>query len=201
MNIFKLHPHKPTRLGHKKAKKNNQGKMEAKGQLNLFQKPSPKIIPMSKKLGPFEQALQHDENGNNNARKAYVKAIEDNDRKADALCNLGIIEAKDGHDVRAIDCFSRALIEEPRHFEAHFNLANIYFDNENYPLANLHYKTAMEVDPDDPNIYFNLGLVQALQEDIKEAIDSLSIYANMVNKDEAQKANELISQLSLSGKA
>jgi len=200
-NIFKLHQDKPTRLGHKKAKKDNQGTMEAEGQLNLFLKPSLKIISMPKKLSPFEQAFQDDENGNSKARKAYLKAIENNDRKADALCNLGIIEAKDAHDVKAIDCFSQALIEEPRHFEAHFNLANIYFDNENYPLANLHYKTALEIDPDDPNIYFNLGLVQALQEDIKASIESLYTYANMVNKDEAIKANELISQLSLSGKA
>ena len=79
-------------------------------------------------------------------------------------------------------------------------MANIYFDNENYPLANLHYGTALEIDADDPNIYFNLGLVQALQEDIMASIESLSTYANMVNKDEAIKANELISQLSLSGK-
>jgi len=198
MNIFKLHQDKPTRLGHKKAKK--QGKMEAEGQLNLFRRPSPKIISMPQKLGFFEQALQYDENGNENAGKVYLEAIENNDRKADALCNLGIIEAKYGNDVKAIDCFSKALIEEPRHFEAHFNLGNIYFDNENYPLAQLHYKTALEIEPDDAYSYFNLGLVQALREDIKASIESLSTYVKMVNKDEAVKANALISQLSMTGK-
>jgi Flp pilus assembly protein TadD len=201
MKILKLHQDKPTRLGHKKAKKDQLGKMEAEGQMNLFRKPSPKIISMQPKLSLFEQALQYDENDNDNARKIYMDAIENNDRKADALCNLGIIEAKDGNDVKAIDCFSKALIEDARHFEAHFNLGNIYFDNENYPLARLHYQTALEIEPGDANIYYNLGLVQALQEDIKSSIESLSTYAQMVNKDEAVKANALISQLSMSNKA
>lgn len=200
MNIFKLHQQKPLRLGHKKASKNKQGKMEEEGQLNLFLKPSPKIISMPQKLGSFEQAFKYDENGNDNAKKAYLQAIEDNDHKADALCNLGIIEAKDGNDVKAIDCFAKALVEEPRHFEAHFNLANIYFDNENYPLANLHYKTALEIDPGDPNIYFNLGLVQALQENVKEAIDSLLTYSKMVGTKEAGRAINLVNQLKDSAK-
>lgn len=200
MNIFKLHQQQPARLGHKKASRNKQGKMEDEGQLNLFRKRVPKIISMPEKLSPFEQAFKDDESGSKNAKKAYLRAIEENDCKADALCNLGIIEAKEGRDVKAIDCFSRALAEEPRHFEAHFNLANIYFDNENYPLAGLHYKTALEIDPNDPNIYFNLGLVQAIQEDTNSAIRSLTTYAGMVSRNDAEKANILITQLAQSKK-
>jgi tetratricopeptide (TPR) repeat protein len=195
MNIFKLHQDKPTRLGHKRARKNKLGKMEAEGQLNLFHKPATRIISMPQKRGFFEQALRDDENGSSNARQAYLQAIKNNDRKADALCNLGVIEARDSNDVKAINCFSKALVEDPRHFEAHFNLGNIYFDNENYPLAQLHYKTALEIDPDDPNIYFNLGLVQALQGNNKEAIDSLSAYSKMVGKKESSRAVDLVNQL------
>ena len=124
-----------------------------------------------------------------------VSGLEDNDRKADALCNLGIIEAKDGQDIKAIDCFSKALIEDPRHFEAHFNLGNIYFDHENYPLAQLHYQTALEIEQGDANIYFNLGLVQVLTNDINGAIESLSTYSKMAGKDESAKAQDLVSQL------
>ena len=196
MNILKLQQRKPARLGHKKARKNKLGKMEAEGQLNLFPRSSPKIISLTDKSGLFEQALLYDESENSKARKAYLEAIENNDRKADALCNLGILEAKDGQDIKAIDCFSKALIEDPRHFEAHFNLANIYFDNENYSLACLHYKTALEIEADDANTYFNLGLVQVLQGNVKEAIDSLSTYSKMVGTKDAAKAIDLVNQLS-----
>jgi len=200
-NIFKLHQNKPTRLGHKKAKKNKNTQLEEKGQLNLFQKPVAKIFSLEKKLSPFEQAFISDEQGSSKAREYYLTAIDQNDHKADAYCNLGIIEASDGHYVKAIDHFSHALTIEPRHYEAHFNLANLYFDNDDLKLARLHYETAKEIEPNDPNIFFNLGLVQAMQEDIKGAIESLSIYSKMVGEKEALKANEIVNTLELTKKA
>ena len=200
-NIFKLHQNKPVRLGHKKVSNGKKSRMEEKGQLNLFEKRPAKIFSLQKKLSPFEQAYIFDEQGNTLARESYLNAIEENDFPADAYCNLGIIEAHDGNYVRAIDCFSHALILEPRHYEAHFNLANLYFDNEDLKLARLHYEMAKEIEPGDPNIYFNLGLVQAMQEDIKAAIESLSVYSKMVGGHEAVKTNELLASLSQTRKA
>lgn len=200
-NIFKLHEHKPVRLGHKKAKNSKKQRMEEKGQLNLFEKKAAKIFSLEKKLSPFEQAFIFDEQGHSNARDSYLKAIEENDFPADAYCNLGIIEAHEGNYIKAIDYFSQALTIEPRHYEAHFNLANLYFDNDDLKLARLHYETAKQIEPDDPNIYFNLGLVQAMQEDIKGAIASLSAYSQMVGGQEALKTNDLLSNLSQSQKA
>lgn len=200
MKILKLYQQKPLRLGHKKASKNKLVKLEDKGQLNLFKKKAPKIFSMAEELSPFELAFKQDEQNNDGAKKAYLKAIEKEDRVADAYCNLGIIEAKSGHDVQAIDYFSQALTLFPRHFEAHFNLGNIYFDNENYALARLHYETAIGLNPDDANVYYNLGLVLALQEDITGAINSLSTYVSMVKETDAAPANELIATLKLSNK-
>jgi len=199
-NIFKLHQQKPLRLGHKKVQTTKKTRMENKGQLNLFNKPSSKIIQLPQKKGPFEQALKYDENGSAKAREFYLKAIEIEDCKADAYCNLGILEANDNQYARAIDYFTRALALEPRHYEAHFNLANLYFDKENLNLAELHYETAREIEPADPNIYFNLGLVQAMRGDVNAAITSLSTYSKMVGKQDALKANELVTNLSLSKK-
>lgn len=198
MKILKLHEHKPLRLGHKKVNKYKITRLENEGQLNLFNKSrsEPKIFPMQEKANSFDIAYQKDEEENETAQQAYLKAIANNDRPEDAYCNLGIIEAKKGNDIKGIDYFSRALVIDPRHYEAHFNLANIYFDNENYTLAQLHYKTSLEIEPNDANIYFNLGLVQALMEEIKEAIASLKIFVSLVSEEEAQKANELINRLS-----
>lgn len=201
MNIFKLHEQKPVRLGHKKANNDKKSKMEEKGQLNLFEKKPAKIFSIEKKISSFEQAFLFDEKGDNHARQLYLKAIEENDCSADAFCNLGILEAHDGNYVKAIDYFSHALATEPRHFEAHFNLANLYFDIEDLKLARLHYEMAMKIDPDDANIYFNLGLVQAMQQDIDAAIDSLSAYSKMAGSHEAAKTRELLDQLTHSKKA
>lgn len=196
--ILKLHQQKPLRLGHKKVNKNKLSKLEDKGQLNLFKKKVPKILSIEEDLSPFEFAFKRDENNDKGAKEAYLQAIAKKDRAADAYCNLGIIEAKSGHDIKAIDYFSQSLALAARHFEAHFNMANIYFDNENYPLAKLHYKTALELEPDDPNVYYNLGLVYALQEEVTAAIEVLSTYVTMVKEHDAAKANELISNLKLS---
>ncbi|KAA3610700.1 MAG: tetratricopeptide repeat protein [Calditrichaeota bacterium] len=200
-NIFKLHKEKPVRLGHKKAKSSKKQQMEDKGQQNLFEKPSPQILSLPKKMSAFEQAYLNDEQGNPNAKAAYLKAVESGDYKADAYCNLGILEAHEGDYVKAIDYFSLALATDPRHYEAHFNLANLYFDNENLKLAKLHYETAKNIEPEDPNIYFNLGLVQAMIGEISSAIKSLSTYSQMVGNKKAGKAIDLVSQLTHSQKA
>ena len=199
-NIFKLHKQKPVRLGHKKATSNKKQQMEDKGQANLFQKPSPQILSLPKKISAFEQAFLDDEQGKPTAKEGYLNAIGKSDNKADAYCNLGILEAHDGNYVKAIDYFSHALATDPRHYEAHFNLANLYFDNEDLKLANLHYEAAKQIEPDDANIYFNLGLVQAMFGDIPAAIKSLSTYSQMVGANEAIKANELLKSLSLTKK-
>ena len=200
-NIFKLHKQKPVRLGHKKAKSNKRKQMEEEGQLNLFKKPSPQILSLPKKMSSFELAYLNDEQGNPNAKEAYLKAIEKGDYKADAYCNLGILESHDGNYIKAIDYFSQALTTDPRHYEAHFNLANLYFDNEDLKLAKLHYESAKSIEPDDANIYFNLGLVQAMIGDTSSAIKSLSTYSQMVGNKEAGKAIDLVSQLTHSQKA
>jgi tetratricopeptide (TPR) repeat protein len=200
MKILKLHEHKPLRLGHKKVNKNKLYELENQGQLNLFKKPGKaiKILDFGKELTPFEIAFKADEAENESAPEAYLKSIEQKDRVADAYCNLGIIEAKKGNDIKAIDYFSRALINDARHYETHFNLANIYFDNGNLPLAKLHYQTAIEIEPNDPNIYFNLGLVQALSGDTEEALISLNRYVSMVDQEDSVIARDLIDQLTLS---
>ncbi len=196
--IFKLNTTPPARLGHRKARKGKKGLMERKGQMNLFERPRPKILPMAQPGGPFESALLHDERGDSRAAELYQKAIAKEDCVADAYCNLGIIHANNGDSSKAIDCFTQALVREPRHYEAHFNLANLYFDNGNLHLARLHYQTAIEIEPEDPNIHFNLGLVHALSEEYDKAIDCLQTYADNVSPAEAAPAEELIQTLSLS---
>jgi tetratricopeptide (TPR) repeat protein len=184
----------PEKFGFKPVRKKKPGAPEKKGQLNLFQ--GGKIVKLNQ-LSPFEEALLIDDTGDaNQARNLYLRAIAEKDAVPDAYCNLGIIESEARNYSKAIDCFTRCLKEDPRHFEAHYNLANQYAEIGNLPLAKVHYQMSIEIEPDFPNSYFNLGLTLAMNKEIDEAIQSLLSYRNLVAPDERGQAEELISMLS-----
>src|SRR5215471_1102232 len=92
---------------------------ELQGQLNLFRHEQAKVVRL---LTPFEEALLiHDQEGDSErAAEFYREAIAEGENVADAYCNLGIIELKRGGEARALDCFSLALKDDPRHVEAHY---------------------------------------------------------------------------------
>lgn len=164
------------------------------GQLNLFT--GAKVVKLNN-LTPFEEALMQDEAGDREkARELYIEAIRKKDNLADAYCNLGIIESDSRNFSKAIDCFTLCLKEDPRHFEAHYNLANQYAEIGNIPLAKVHYEMSIGIEPDFPNSYFNLGLTLALNKEIPAAIHALQSYRKLVPPEERNQADELIDTLS-----
>jgi tetratricopeptide (TPR) repeat protein len=184
----------PEKFGFKPVRKKKPGEPEKKGQLNLFV--GGKLVKLNQ-LTPFEEALLIDDTGDAaKARELYLRAINEKDAVADAYCNLGIIESEARNYTKAIDCFTRCLKEEPRHFEAHYNLANQYAEVGNLPLAKIHYQMSIEIEPEFPNSYFNLGLTLAMNKEIEEAIQALVNYRNLVAPEERRQAEELISMLS-----
>jgi len=194
--IVKLSSYPTTRLGLKRVRKRKKKTPEDYGQLNLFtpKVPTGRIIQLTS-INSFEEALTLDEQGDlNGAREAYKRAIQVGDRVADAYCNLGILESQN-NTIKAIDCFTRSLKSSPRHFQSHYNLANLYSEEKNYALARLHYEIAIEIAPDFPNAYYNLGLVLALMKIYSEAIRVLTKYKSLAPLDELGKTNELIGSL------
>ncbi len=183
----------PPKLGYKRARKKKN--LEKKGQLNLFRANEPQIHHLPSRFTSFEEALVLDEQGNPGAQEAYLKAILENDSVADACCNLGILESKNRNVTKAFDYFTKCLQLEPRHLEAHYNLANLYFEVNDYKLAKLHYEIAAEIEPDFSNIYFNLALVYALNEEYKDAVNALFKYKELVPEEEGKKADNLLNGL------
>src|SRR5262249_16855900 len=114
---------------------------------------------------------------------------------ADAYCNLGIIELQRGGEAKALDCFSRALKDEPRHVEAHYNIGNLYFDAKDYPLARLHYETAREFEPSFPQIHFNLALVYCSVNEIDKAHASLLSYKGLAAEPGEETVETLLQQI------
>jgi tetratricopeptide (TPR) repeat protein len=164
-------------------------------QLHLFPPPTAQVLQFSPGLSHFEHALLLDERSDARATELYLKAIAAEDCVADAYCNLGIIESKQGRTAKAFDCFTNCLKQNPRHLEAHYNLGNMYFEVSELRLAQVHYEMAAEVDPTFPNVYFNLALVLSINNEFGAAIAALTRYQEMVPPGEARNADELLQTL------
>ncbi len=186
---------KASKLGFRRVRKGCKSAVDP-DQLDLFPTATAQILEFTAPgVGPFAQALMSDERGDARAAELYERAIAQRDCMADAFCNLGIIESDNGNTIKAFDCFTTCLKHEPRHTEAHYNLANLYFEQNDYRLAQLHFELAVEIDPEFANAWCNLALAQALNGDISAALHTLAIYKRLVSPAEARVAEDLLENL------
>lgn len=183
----------PEKFGPQRVRKRKEQRVGPTGQLNLFS--GGKVIKLNQ-LTPFEEALLLDEQGNKaRARIGYLQAIEQEDSVADAYCNLGIIESTDGAHAKAIDRFTLSLKADPRHFEAHYNLANLYAEIGNFPLAKAHYEISIQLEPTFPNSHFNLGLTLAMNKEFEPAVKSIKQFRKLAQPEDQKLADNLIEKL------
>lgn len=182
----------PSKFGYARVKKHRK---EDPDQLNLFASRMGQVLKFPSVMSPFEEALLLDERCDSRAEEAYLKAISAGDFTADAYCNLGILESRAGKIAKAFDCFTKSLEQDPRHFEAHYNLGNLYFEGDNLRLARMHYELAAEIHSEFPNLYFNLGLVLALMDEKQAAIEAFVKYQRLAPPSECRNADDLINGL------
>ena len=191
-NIIPFPAKRPAKFGFERVKKLRK---ETPAQSDQFSPGRGRILRLPTHLSPFEEALLLDEREDRRAENSYRRAISEGDCIADAYCNLGIIESKAGRMTKAFDCFTKSLEHDPRHFESHYNLGNLYFEEDNLRLARMHYELAAEINPTFPNLYFNLGLVLALLDEKKAAIDAFLNYQRLAPPEERKNADDLIAGL------
>lgn len=201
--IVKLPLNNSSKLGYKKVRKSRRVNLEDYGQLNIFTTPpsEAKVVSMQRYESDFEQALRYDEEDNSLAKEYYWKAIRAGECVADAYCNLGILESGLHNYAQAIDCFANCLKHDPRHFEAHYNLANVYSELNDLNLAKLHYEVSIEIEPDFECSYYNLALVMAMLKDIKGAVKALYKYKEIAPEREHSHVDKLIINLQRSIKS
>ena len=191
--VIKLSLSTPEKFGPLRVKTRKNTMLEKHGQLNLFS--GGKVIRLNQ-LSAFEEALMFDEQGDLQTSKTrYLLAIEKEDAPADAYCNLGIIEYKEGNTSKAVDYFTLCLRDNPRHFEAHYNLANVYGEVGNFALAKIHYAISIEMEPSFSNSYFNLALTLAMNKEFTEAVKVLNKYCDLAPECDHAQAIELIAKL------
>lgn len=193
--VLQFSPKPPQKFDFERVKKRKKDGPIQRGQLSLFASQGAQVLRLPTDIGPFEEALLLDERGDVRAEEAYRRAIAEGDSVADAYCNLGILESKAGNVAKAFDCFTKSLEHDPRHFESHYNLGNLYFEEGNLRLARMHYELAAEIEPTFSNLYFNLALVHALNDDYPGALAALSKHKELAPKNIGEKADELLGNL------
>ncbi|MBL6445586.1 tetratricopeptide repeat protein [Fulvivirga sp. 29W222] len=201
--IVKFPINNSAKLGYRKVRKSRRVNLEDYGQLNMFTTPpsEARVVSMQSHESAFEQALYFDEENDEKAIEYYWKAIKAGECVADAYCNLGIFESARENYIKAIDCLTNCLKHDPRHFEAHYNLANVYSELGELNLAKLHYEISIEIEPTFESAYYNLGLVMAMQKDFKEAVKVLHKYKELASEREKDNVDKLINSLQRSMKS
>jgi tetratricopeptide (TPR) repeat protein len=75
----------------------------------------------------------------------------------------------------AIDVYLKVLDMDPMHAAAHINLGTLYYNRQEYSLAERHYRSAIQIDPRYALAYFDLGNVLDETGRIQEAVDTYKI--------------------------
>jgi tetratricopeptide (TPR) repeat protein len=72
----------------------------------------------------------------------------------------------------AIEAYERTLELDPNHAAAHINLGTLYYNRQDYTLAEEHYRRAVAIDPRYALAHFDLGNVLDETGRLQEAIQS-----------------------------
>ena len=187
---------RPSTYGLKRVRRRPRGR--SRDQMDLFAGPrSTEVLPLpGAAAASFERALAFDEAGDQGAARAgYLACIEAGESAPDAWCNLGILEFTGGDSREAFDCFRQALKQDPRHWESHYNLGNLFFEAEEADSARLHWELAADIEPGFANVHYNLGLVLGLQEEFAAAVSAVERFCGLASEAEAEAAAELLDTL------
>lgn len=83
----------------------------------------------------------------------------------------GVLLSSQGRDLEAADAYLRALDKAPSYTKAHYNLANSYARQLNYPKAISHYKHVLSLDENHVSARHNLAAMYVRQLNYVQAID------------------------------
>ncbi|MCB0280696.1 MAG: hypothetical protein KDD94_14395 [Calditrichaeota bacterium] len=192
--ILQFKPRETEKFGFKKVQKKEIDPISDQ-QMDLFRSQKAGLLHLPVQVDPFDLALMLDEQNDPKAVEAYKLAVEGSESIPDAYCNLAIIYSKNGQLDDAFDSLSKALVTDSRHFESHYNIANLYFDISNYRLAMYHYQFAAKINDQYPNLFFNLGLTLAMNSDYSLALQALNHYIEFEDIENTEKADELIDRI------
>ncbi len=111
--------------------------------------------------------------------KAYKQFIDRSEQVQDTSQNLSLEEALSRADKcrlnaqtdKAIEYYKTVLTHEPTHFNACFNLGNIYYNKEQPEQALFYYQHGLESSHKAPQFYYNIGLCCKQLNKLEDALE------------------------------
>ena len=103
---------------------------------------------------------------------AKVKSIRPAETVADYFARGIALEEDPTTQREAIEAYQKALELEPRYAAAHINLGTLYYNRQEYTLAEQHYRAAVDSDSRYALAYFDLGNVLDETGRLEEAIQA-----------------------------
>ena len=91
---------------------------------------------------------------------------------ADLFARGIMLEESPSTQSDAISAYLKVLEMDPVHAAAHINLGTLYYNRQEYALAERHYRSAIQVDPRYALAYFDLGNVLDETGRVEEAINT-----------------------------
>ena len=131
--------------------------------------------------------LYAEKNDLTNAERYLHLALKINRQYPDAYYNLGVVRLNAGSYNEAIESFVKATVFS-NDKDCFINLGNIYNINNDFGLAASYYDKALEIDPRDPDLLNNLGILALKQKNYARAYDKL-IQALILKDDEDIRFN------------
>lgn len=98
------------------------------------------------------------ENKNDDALRAFKRALAFDPQNSTALTYIGKINLAKGNNYEAIKAFKTMVKSQPSSVDAHINLANAYIQDKQYSASEKELKTAAKLDPSNPLPDYTLGL-------------------------------------------
>ncbi len=124
--------------------------------------------PFYDKKGEYERALKY-----------TLKAYEINPKGKLVAFNLGVIYSKLKDFDKSLEFYKLEIKRDKPHLTAYLNLGLLYKDIYNdFEMAKQTYLEGISVDKDNADIWYNLGCLYALNDDLENAYNCL-LYANI----------------------
>ncbi len=109
-----------------------------------------------------------------NAKKAYESALLRNPHSPEVLLLLARLEVVNGNNLGAREFIEKSLVEKNNFAEAYFLLTQIELQENNLKQAIKSAETLAVLSPNNPGIFFQLGLLKYNDADYRGAAQALS---------------------------
>jgi anaphase-promoting complex subunit 3 len=98
---------------------------------------------------------------------------------------------------KALGCYRKAILKDPRHYNAWYGIGNIYSKQERYPLAEIHYRHALKINRKNSVIRVHIAVTQFYLNKPEQAVQTLTEAIKLEPKNPLSKFHRASMNLSI----